>query len=59
MDLTGEFDLDVPKGEVIGWIDAIQYNEKTFIYWGGTDALRGKETWTFFAGIDPLSDSLF
>lgn len=59
MDLSGEFDLDVPKGESIGWIDAIQYNDKTFIYWGGTDALRGKETWSYFAGIDPLSETLF
>lgn len=50
--VVGEFQIDTPKGELIHWMDILSVGNKTIMYWGGNDALRGKILWSYHTGID-------
>lgn len=58
--VLGNFDLDKPEDEEIGWVDVIPwYNNEMILCWGGTDALRGQTTWQYFSGMNiPEIDDL-
>jgi hypothetical protein len=50
IEIIGEFSIDVE--EKLDWVDIITTKNHVILYWGGTDPLRGQNTWNFYSGIN-------
>lgn len=55
LEVLSTFDLSVPEGERVEWLDARAWEGHIVLFWGGLDALRGQASWSFCAGIQPAA----
>ena len=55
----GTFQLDVPEGGTIDWLECREWRGVPVLYWGGTDHLRGTCTWSYFSGLQTEKDDIF